>query len=52
MTDEQIAHRAYETWDTYGGRALGAWHGPYTKDAWLEVVKTVREAIETEATAQ
>lgn len=48
MTDEQLAQRAYSTWDAYGGRALGAWSTPYTKEAWLQVVAGIREAIQDE----
>lgn len=38
---EEVAKKAYDTWDLYGGRALGFWGAPYTTEAWVEVVKVV-----------
>lgn len=45
MPDEvAVAQKAYDTWETFGGKALGNWGGPYTEDAWVEVVRTVLRA--------
>mgnify|MGYP001577030870 CR=1 FL=1 len=41
MTKEELAEKAYRTWDDYGGRALGAWGAPHVLEAWLEVVQVV-----------
>jgi hypothetical protein len=46
VTNDELAKKAYDTWDMFGGRALGRWGAPYTEDAWLEVVKVIRAATQ------
>lgn len=44
MTDEELAKKAYETWNSYGGWALGSWGDPDVVDVWIAVVNLIREA--------
>lgn len=43
--DLKLALKAYQTWDMYGGRALGTWPQQYCQNAWLAVVREIREQI-------
>jgi hypothetical protein len=45
VTDEELAHRLYETWDMYGGRALGNWNQQFCKEAWGQVVDEARTLL-------
>jgi hypothetical protein len=45
MTNEELAELAYEEWDLYGGKALGHWGAPYTKEAWVKVVELIRAEV-------
>jgi hypothetical protein len=42
---KEMAKEAYETWDMYGGRALGAWGAPYTEEAWVKVVERILDML-------
>jgi hypothetical protein len=44
-SDEELAELAYEEWDLYGGKALGHWGAPYTKEAWIKVVELIKAEV-------